>query len=300
MKKKYYGPLFAQNMWAAAKSYTAEKYNYYMGKIQEKSPGTQEWLDEKHPYIWTRSKFSEDTKVDYINNSISESFNSWIAKTKDMQIVDMHDKIRQMILTKFQMRNNIDMKMDGRIISQIVKTLNATSKPIKEHDVLLHGHSTTKVTVSTIRHAVNLEQKTCNCRAWQVTGKPCNHVLAIIAKLDRDVPMDDFVQEYFSVERLRKAYAGVFIPMTSKNQWLHIELAYKIKKPRLRRKPGRPRVSRIKASDEVGTSKKGKCSECNELGHIVKYYQGGLTASQKKIRSSSHNVEVTSATHMSK
>jgi hypothetical protein len=83
--------------------------------------------------------------------------------------------------------------MDGRIISQIVKTLNATSKPIKEHDVLLHGRNTTKVTVSTISRAVNLEQKTCNCRAWQVTGKPCNHVLAIIVKLDRDVPMDDFV-----------------------------------------------------------------------------------------------------------
>jgi hypothetical protein len=56
-KKKYYGPLFAQNMWTAAKSYTAEKYNYHMCTIQEKSPGTQEWLDEKHPYIWTRSKF---------------------------------------------------------------------------------------------------------------------------------------------------------------------------------------------------------------------------------------------------
>jgi hypothetical protein len=68
--------------------------------------------------------------------------------------------------------------------------------------------------------------------------------------------------------------------MTFKTQWSHVELAYKIKKPRLRRKPGRPRVPRIKTSDEVGTSKKRKC---NELGHIAKYYQGGLTASQKKI-----------------
>jgi hypothetical protein len=67
----------------------------------------------------------------------------------------------------------------------------------------------------------------------------------------------DFVHEYFSVERFRKAYVGVFNPMTSKNQWPHVELAYKIKKPRLRRKPGWSRVSRIKASDEVGTSKKG-------------------------------------------
>jgi hypothetical protein len=43
IEKKHYGPLFAQNMWVATKSYTAEKYNYHhIGKIQEKSPGTQE------------------------------------------------------------------------------------------------------------------------------------------------------------------------------------------------------------------------------------------------------------------
>jgi hypothetical protein len=153
------------------------------------------------------------------------------------------------------MRNNIAMKMDGRIIPRIVKTLNATSKAIKEHDVLLHGHSTTEVTISTLRHAVNLDQKTCSCGAQQVTGKPCNHALAVIAKLDRDVPMDDFVHEYFSVERFRKAYTGVFNPMTAKNQFPHVELAYKIKKPRLGRKQGWPRVYRMKASDEVGTAK---------------------------------------------
>jgi hypothetical protein len=92
--------------------------------------------------------------------------------------------------------------MDGRIIPQIVRTLNATSKAIKEHDVHLNGHSTAEVIASTIRHAVNLEQKTCSCRVWQVTGKPCNHALAVIAKLDRDVSMDDFVHEYFLLRGL--------------------------------------------------------------------------------------------------
>ncbi|BAF11291.2 Os03g0215600 [Oryza sativa Japonica Group] len=62
---------------------------------------------------------------------------------------------------------------------------------------------------------------------------------------------------------------------------------YKIKKPRLRRKPRRPRVARMKASDEAGTSKRKKCTECNELGHTAKTCQGGPTASQKRIHSSS-------------
>ncbi|XP_062186670.1 uncharacterized protein LOC133890252 [Phragmites australis] len=256
MKKKYYGPLFAQNMWAAAESFTIDKFNYHMGKIEEKSP---------------------------------DALSCWVSKTKDMQIVDMHDKIRQMIITKFHLRGKIGSNMEGRIIPAITKSLNAKSKTIKDHEVLTCGAGTTEVTVSTIRHAINLEQKTCSCRVWQVTGKPCSHALAFIAKLSREVHMDDFVHEYFSVERFRKAYAGVFNPMTSKHQWPRVDIGCKIKKPKLRRKPGRPRVSRIKASDEAHTRKRRECTECHELGHTAKHCQGGLTASQKRRLSSSEN-----------
>jgi hypothetical protein len=83
--------------------------------------------------------------------------------------------------------------------------------------------------------------------------------------------MDEFVYEYFSVGRLRKAYAGTFIPMTSKDLWPRVDLGYKIHKPKLRRKPRRPRKSRFKAYDEVSSSKKRRlCSECHEPGHLAK------------------------------
>ncbi|TVU51640.1 hypothetical protein EJB05_03080, partial [Eragrostis curvula] len=101
--------------------------------------------------------------------------------------------------------------------------------------------------------------------------------------------MDEFVHDYYSVERFRLAYAGVFNPMTSKHQWSRVDLGYPIKNPKLRRKPGRLRYSRIKASDEVGTSKKKKCTDCDQLGHTAKHCQGGLTAKQKRMVSSSDN-----------
>ena len=125
-----------------------------------------------------------------------------------------------------------------------------------------------------------------------MTRKPCNHALAVIAKLGREVQMEQYVHEYFSVDRLRKTYAGVFNPMTSKHQWTRVDLGHKICKPKLRRKLGRPRKSRIKPYDEVGTKKKRKCSECQELGHTAKYCQGGLTAKEKRARLSSENTSV--------
>lgn len=297
MKKKYHGTLFSQNMWGAAKSCTLQRYEYHMDKIKEKCPDAIQWLDENHPYVWSRSKFSDLCKVDYINNNLSESFNSWVSKTKDLQIVDMHEKIRHMIVAKFDLRAKIARNMEGKIIPAITKDLNAQSNAIRDHEVIRCGDGTAEVTVSTITHAVNLNERTCSCRAWQISGKPCSHALAFIAKLSRQVHMGDFVDECFSVERFRKAYAGLFNPMTSKHLWPLVDVGYKIKKPKLRRKPGRPRVSRMKASDEVGQRKKRKCSECHELGHTAKYCQGGLTASQKRKKATQ---ESSSDAHASK
>jgi hypothetical protein len=72
--------------------------------------------------------------------------------------------------------------------------------------------------------------------------------------------MNDYVHEYYSVERLSVTYARVFNPMTSKHLWPEVDIGYKISKPKLRRKPGRPKVGRIKPSDEVVTKKRRKCT----------------------------------------
>ena len=137
--------------------------------------------------------------------------------------------ISQMIISKFEARRKIAMSMEGSIIPDITKALIAQSKSIKDHEVLRCANNTAEVTAPTssgaaFRYAVKLELKTCSCRLWQVSGKPCKHALAFIAKLSREVRMDDFVHDYFSVDKLRKAYSGVFNPMTSKHFWQHVDL----------------------------------------------------------------------------
>jgi len=122
-----------------------------------------------------------------------------------------------MIIEKFVLRAKIGRNIQGIIIPSFTKTLDVKSKSIKDHEVLICGAGTAEVTVNRFRHAVNLEQKTYTCRAWQVTGKPCSHALAFLAKLSRKVQMDEFVHEYFSVDRFRKTYAFTFNPMISKD-----------------------------------------------------------------------------------
>ena len=84
-----------------------------------------------------------------------------MSKTKDFQVVEMHDKIRQMIIKKMVLRSKIARKMSGKIIPAVSNAMNAKTKTIKDHEVLICGAGTTVVTVNKFRHAVNLEQRTC-------------------------------------------------------------------------------------------------------------------------------------------
>lgn len=49
--------LYGKDMWDATKSLTVDKFNFFMGKIDEKDPKVLTWLVEDHPYMWSRSKF---------------------------------------------------------------------------------------------------------------------------------------------------------------------------------------------------------------------------------------------------
>ena len=55
-------------------------------------------LDEDHPYVWSRSKFNEDCKVDYINKTSLNVLIVGCKKQRTFQIVEMHDHIGQMII----------------------------------------------------------------------------------------------------------------------------------------------------------------------------------------------------------
>ena len=99
----------------------------------------------------------------------------------------MLDHIRQMIIEKFISRSKIGSNMSGIIIPAIISNLNAKTKSIKYHEVLICGPTKAKVAVNRFRHAANLDEKTCSCQAWQVTRKPCSHALAFIAKISREV-----------------------------------------------------------------------------------------------------------------
>ena len=83
--------------------------------------------------MWSRSKFNEICKVDYVTNNLAESFNAKIKHLKSLMLWQIFDKIRQMIMIKMDLRRKIaETQYTGHvIIPPLIKALHARSRTYK-------------------------------------------------------------------------------------------------------------------------------------------------------------------------
>jgi hypothetical protein len=100
---------------------------------------------------------------------------------------------------------------------------------------------------------LNLEDRTCSCWEWQVSGLPCKHALAFIIAL-ADGKIEMHVDSYYSIEKFRAAYAQLILAMTDKTQWPKSSHGFFIHPPLLTPIASKTKTERHKG----GTEKKKK------------------------------------------
>ena len=99
--------------------------------------------------------------------------------------------------------------------------------------------------------------------------------------------MHPYLDEYYSVQKFKAAYATPIPALTDQSPWPEVEIEFTMCAPLGRRKAGRPKQSRFKPwFEKGGSSKKGKkdknekpkrpqkgnknrCKLCEELGHRI-------------------------------
>lgn len=128
------------------------------------------------------------------------------------------------------------------------------------------------------RFAVNVKDRTCTCRRWDLTGIPCVHGISAIWALNED-PMD-YVHELYSVDNYQKCYANCILPLSGQSEWEQADVPVPIP-PLYGRAAGRPKKNRRRSEMEMVETKekrrrltrsghKGKCRLCGEEGHNIR------------------------------
>ncbi|WVZ70276.1 hypothetical protein U9M48_018953, partial [Paspalum notatum var. saurae] len=223
-----------------------------------------------------QSKFSKKCKVDYVNNNISECFNGWIKDYKDLPVVDLMDKIRELIMEKIATRQDIAFRLEGRILPSVLHELNMKSRGL-HYDFCKSGLLSLEISGTTNEGKTWRYGK--NLWLWAMGGV-CTHAIFALGKFrHKELKMEDFVDEYYSIERFKLAYQFEVSPMGDKSQWPKNDPGFEMIPPPLERPAGRPRKQRIKASGEPGKRGPYRCKRCFKFGHIEK----GCNATQAEL-----------------
>ncbi|KAF0916312.1 hypothetical protein E2562_005915 [Oryza meyeriana var. granulata] len=119
------------------------------------------------------------------------------------------------------------------------------------------GQSTVEVTALTDHH-------TC---VFTMRVKTITPYQKWVASKARGIDLEQFVYEYYSVDRFKAAYGREIEPMTDKSQWPQVELPFVVGAPLTKGKGGRRRKLRIKGCLEGGHKKKGANKGSNEGGN---------------------------------
>ncbi|BBG93750.1 hypothetical protein Prudu_001853 [Prunus dulcis] len=265
------GAAFKQRLWAAARATTIPVFEAEMEQMLGQSQAAYKWLQERPAAHWSRSHFSTVPKCDILLNNLCECFNAAILEARDKPIVTLLERIRTYLMLRMaRLRETVWPHEVGPRIFGIVE-----KNSIESGHCIASYAGGGKYQVNSMLGAmfvVDLERHTCTCRKWDLSGIPCPHALASIAKSEHS-PLD-FVHALYKRPAYDRAYEGYISPMPSQAYWRktgHVP----IKPPVYRIQPGRPKLSRNREADEIpkGATKLKRygivitCRNCGQEGH---------------------------------
>lgn len=125
--------------------------------------------------------------------------------------------------------------------------------------------------------SVDIGEKTCSCRAWQLSGIPCLHAIAALAHLN--ISAESYVSLWYKSDMFLNAYRYNIQPINGSAMWPNTDYTPPLP-PKKRRMPGRPTIKRKTDASEredrpgkQNVSRQGlviKCSICKQKGHNKK------------------------------
>ncbi|GJY91229.1 mutator type transposase [Tanacetum coccineum] len=105
------------------------------------------------------------------------------------------------------------------------------------------------------QYVVNLTQKTCSCRKWEISGIPCKHVIVAIHGMtdngfDVGIP-EDWVHDSYKLQTWMNVYSHKVNPVNGRDMWSKFDCPTTPLPPTVHPQIGRPPKKRKKIKGEI-------------------------------------------------
>ena len=181
-------------------------------------------------------------------------------------------------MTRFQANKQMIIKVESELCPKIRKRLYKEKLACSKWLARWTGRTKFKVKNGLESFTMDLEEKSCNCRKWDITGIPCFHNISCIFFNKED--SKKYVNACYKRTTYIDCYDPIIEPINGQNMWRPNGLP-PVQPPIKRRPPNQPKKKRALEPDEhrshrknrdVGISK--QCKACGKLGQNKKSSKG--------------------------
>ena len=208
-------------------------------------------------------------------------FNRQLLDARDSPIISALEYVREYLMKRIVIVQKVIEKSDGPLTPAVTKLFRFTKEVVVKYTVDWNGAELCQVKGPWGEQCVvNLNQKVCSCRKWEVSGIPCRHAVACIFDMNdngMDVGLpEDWVHESYKLETWRNVYSFKVNLVNGRQYWEKFDCPTTLLPPKKHPQIGRPQKNRRKSAGEIlmvkdgKLSRKGKtvtCVICKKQGH---------------------------------
>nr|XP_043611493.1 uncharacterized protein LOC122583125 [Erigeron canadensis] len=295
MKQQWRGTAYKNHLWRCAIANIVQEFNKCMLDFKSYNEAAYNWLVKIPPQHWARSHFTGRAKSDVLLNNMCEVLNSKLVKGRAMPIIHYLEFIMEYLMIRIVNVGKVIARSKGPLTPTATRMLELIKTDAEAYKAIFNG--TDKYQVSGPwgdQCVVNIDNKTCSCRKWEITGMPCKHVVAVnydMVNNGRQVEVvEAWVDPIYRLDTWKMMYQFTINPITGMSMWAKCPEEWTIIIPPKYHTPiGRPRKKRRKIAEEIQMSKNGKlsrklrsvvCKRCGTMGHNKRSCkQGGSSQS---------------------
>ncbi|XP_076900040.1 protein FAR1-RELATED SEQUENCE 6-like [Bidens hawaiensis] len=297
MKSRWRGQLFKNLLTRCAFATSIPFFEKAMKAVYNEDKSLHNWLKQIPPKHWSRSHFSGRAKSDVLLNNVCEVFNRQLVGGRDKPIITCLEYIREYCMKRIVNVRKSIAKCDGPLTPNITKIFEAIKTEASQYKVIWNGRNKYQVRGPFLNQCVvDVDQKNCSCRKWELTGIPCKHAVAVnwnMVKNSIDVGSpESWVSEVYLLETWKKVYENTIDPINGREMWTPFECPTTLVPPKHHKQIGRPKKQRKRSAEEMQLVNKGKmtriantvtCGKCKLKGHNQRSCTGQDAISQQAI-----------------
>ncbi|CAI9276921.1 unnamed protein product [Lactuca saligna] len=271
MKKQWRTKEYKDHLWDCATATIVLEFNHYMHQFSLYDKLAYEWLKSIPPQHWAKIHFTRRATTYMMLNNFCEVFNGKLVDRRDKPIISCLEFIREYMMKRICNVLKVQQKCVGPLTPTSTKIMEKNEAAAIKYIAEWCGDEKYQVKGPwNDQHAVDMQERVCSYKKWELTGIPCIHVIFVLYnKADHAEcvhKIHTYVHKLHWLQSWKIAYGYKLEPIKGRALWPRSKCPMHITPPPHRNQLRRPKKKRRQSMEEKSQSKSESHSQRSDAG----------------------------------